>query len=216
VGGGEGETIHGAVRVKEPGLAAKLRYDATPRFSFLDHFTPAAGPPDADPALARRPYRVAWRLGAELELVLDPAPSGLPLRVEKRYALEGARWERLAVRYTLTNTGAAPLAGAFAVECNWALQVAEAEDRYVEVDGRRASPPHFAACGEHPGCRRVAFVDRWAMRRLEVRWSVPGTLRRAPVETVSLSEAGGERVFQAAEAVVSWPLASASWAGWEL
>jgi alpha-amylase len=207
VGGGEGETIHAAVRAKEAGLATLLRYDTLPRFSFLDHFAPGPGaPPDRDPALARRAYRVAGRRGAALELELDPLGGAVPLRVRKRYALEGAAGNRLAVAYTLANPGPGVVEGAFTVECNWAVQVPRAADRHVEVDGRRADPPHFAAQGEHAGCRRLAFVDGWAGRRLEVRWSVPGLLRRAPVETVSLSETGAERVFQAAETQVSWPL----------
>jgi hypothetical protein len=118
------------------------------------------------------------------------------------------------VGYRVSNAGPRRLRGSFAVECNWGLQVPEAEDRFVEVDGAPVRPPHFAARAEHAACRRVAFVDRWAGRRLEVSWSEPGTLRRAPVETVSLSEAGGERVFQATEAVVAWPLELAPGASW--
>ncbi len=218
VGGGEGETIHAAIRLKEAGLAALLRYDTLPRASFLDHFAPGPGtPPDEAPGLARRAYRIVRRQGAELDLACEPDTGDpLPLRVEKRYALEGSRWDRLAVRYRLTAAGAAPLAGTFEVECNWGLQVPEAPDRYVEVDGARATPPHFAAAAAHPGCARVAFVDRWADRRLEVGWSRPGSLRRAPVETVSLSEAGAERIFQALETRVSWPLALEPGQSWQV
>jgi hypothetical protein len=43
-------------------------------------------------------------------------------------------------------------------------------------------------------------VDEWAGRRLDVETDRPAELSRAPIETVSLSEAGAERVFQGVEA----------------
>jgi hypothetical protein len=43
------------------------------------------------------------------------------------------------------------------------------------------------------------FVDRWADRRLDLWVDRKATLDRAPIETVSLSEAGAERLFQGIE-----------------
>jgi hypothetical protein len=77
--------------------------------------------------------------------------------------------------------------------------VAEAADRYVEVEGERATPPHFAARARHPVVARAAFVDEWADRRLDLWLDRKASLERAPIETVSLSEAGAERVFQGVE-----------------
>jgi hypothetical protein len=47
---------------------------------------------------------------------------------------------------------------------------------------------------------RTSYVDAWAGRRLDVATDRKAALERAPIETVSLSEAGAERVFQGIEA----------------
>ena len=52
----------------------------------------------------------------------------------------------------------------------------------------------------------TAFVDAWADRRLTVAIDPPCDFRRAPIETVSLSEGGAERVFQGVEARYRVPL----------
>ena len=42
-------------------------------------------------------------------------------------------------------------------------------------------------------------MDRWAGLRIDLATDRPATLERAPIETVSLSEQGAERVFQGLE-----------------
>jgi len=90
--------------------------------------------------------------------------------------------------------------GTLEVELNLGLHVARADDRYVEVDGRRDEPPHLAAASRHAGVTSTAFVDAWAGRRLAVEVEPACAFTRAPIETVSLSEGGAERVFQGIEA----------------
>ena len=53
------------------------------------------------------------------------------------------------------------------------------------------------------------YPDAETRRRLEVRVDVPASLERAPIETVSLSEAGAERVFQGLETTWSFDVALA-------
>jgi hypothetical protein len=90
--------------------------------------------------------------------VASYAEDGAAPAIEKRYGLgaDGA----LEVTYTLRSTR--PRQGTLEVEINLGLHVPNADDRWVEIDGRRADPSHFAARARHDGVTRAAFVDAWA------------------------------------------------------
>ena len=193
--GGEGESIHAALRLKEPGLAALVeRYDERNRDSFLDRWSEGGSTHDwsADRFEITRAGapRGAGSAAAWLERAEGEAPA-----LEKHYALSGAG--ELEVTYTLASER--ERAGTLEVELNFGLHVPRADDRFVEVDGRRDDPPEFAARSEHDAVTRAAFVDAWADRRLTVEVEPGGALRRAPIETVSLSEGGAERLLQGVE-----------------
>ena len=142
---------------------------------------------------AQTPFAVSDVAGTEFTVAVPE--SGAAPALAKRYTV--GRDGMLEVQYTL-RSGRARL-GKLAVEINLGLHVPQADDRFIEVDGQPADPPHFAASARHARMERVAFVDRWADRRLDVWVDRKATLERAPIETVSLSEAGAERVFQGVE-----------------
>ena len=187
-GGSEGKSIHGAIHVKESGLAALAEsYDPYGRDSFLDRWSEGT----AQHAWANVMFTASEAGRAvTLETPERDAPG-----LSKRYSV--AADGMLEVEYTLSSNRAR--LGMLAVELNLGLHVPEAEDRYVELEGARAEPPHFAARARHPAILRSAYVDLWADRRLDVWTDRKAAIERAPIETVSLSEAGAERVFQGVE-----------------
>ncbi len=101
---------------------------------------------------------------------------------------------------TYTLASSRPRQGALEVELNLGLHVPSAADRLVELDGRPDDPPYFGAQAAREGVTSTAFVDGWADRRLTVTLDRAADFRRAPIETVSLSEGGAERLFQGVEA----------------
>jgi hypothetical protein len=187
VGGGEGHSIHDAVRVKEPGLAALAdAHDPHGRDAFVDAWREGA---DGDPESSWAERR--FDLNATSDTVtVEAAASSLP-GLTKRFA---ATADGLDVTYTLRSDR--PRHGLLRVDVNLGLHVPRADDRWVDVGGSRAEPPHFAAAARHERVTSMAFVDAWANRRLELSWDREATVERSPIETVSLSEAGAERVFQ--------------------
>jgi alpha-amylase len=199
-----GESIHAGVRLKEPGLAELARqYDRRGRDSFLDRWIESA----RDHDLANR--RWAWSEPGDARLSLTCAEGDAPgLRKDFQVAGDGS----LEVVYTLTSDR--PRSGRLEVDLNIGLHVPHADDRYVEVDGRRADPPHLGASAEHAGVARSAFVDEWAQHRLDVSTDRRASLARTPVETVSLSEGGAERVFQGVEARYGFAVALEPSAAW--
>lgn len=190
LGGGEGETIHAAIRLKEPGLAALIeRYDTRGRASFLDRWSEAGR--QHDWGAERFGFEPAGPSELRLKLAEGEAPG-----IEKRYTVGGD--DTLEVTYTVTSDRARD--GALEVELNLGFHVPRAADRFVELDGQPDDPPYFGAQAARDGVTATSFVDEWADRRLTVTLDRPCDFRRAPIEAVSLSEGGAERVFQGIEA----------------
>lgn len=190
VGFESGESIHAGVRVKEEGLAElAARLDTRGRDSFVDRWIEAGRTVD----FAGETF--TFESGGPFEVVLRAPALDAPM-LTKTFRVSRDGW--LEVVYALVSEKAR--LGRFEVELNLGLHVARADDRYVEIDGVRAEPPHFAATARHEQVTRAAYVDAWAGRRLDVWTDRKGSLDRAPIETVSQSEAGAERVFQGIEA----------------
>ncbi len=205
VGGGDAKSIHEAIRLKEPGLAALVEsYDSHGRDSFVDAW--------AEEGTSHAWAEARMELAADAAAVTVSAPEGLAPALEKRYAVrhDGA----LEVAYTLASSR--PRRGALAVTLNLGLHVRQADDRWVELDARRAEPPHWGARATHDAVRRASFVDTWAGRRLDLGADRPAALARAPIETVSLSENGAERVFQGIELVWRFDVVLGAGEPWRL
>ncbi|HEY4908495.1 MAG TPA: alpha-amylase/4-alpha-glucanotransferase domain-containing protein, partial [Methylomirabilota bacterium] len=62
----------------------------------------------------------------------------------------------------------------------------------------------------------LALVDEWVGCEVESGWSEPGGAGWAPIETVSLSEGGFERIYQGSAILVSWPVTLAPGASWDV
>ena len=58
--------------------------------------------------------------------------------------------------------------------------------------------------GESGDVRSVRLVDRWLGIETELTLEQPATVWRCPIETVSLSEGGLERVYQSSMIVPHW------------
>jgi len=184
-------SIHADIKLKEPGLVEQVRaYRMHDRDSFLDAWG-EDGIECIDRSLTRGSLVTVDR-----EAIFTLAETDAPA-IEKRFRLAetGGGFD---LRYTLASARARR--GTLTVEMNAAIHVAAAEDRWIEIDGRRADPPEPRATARHTATTQIAFVDAWAGRRLDVVADREATLRRAPIETVSLSESGAERVFQGVEA----------------
>jgi alpha-amylase len=205
VGGGEGKSIHEAVRWKSHGEERLLEgYDQHARDSFLDVWEEEGHRHDwGEDGFALRVESGAVALRADESQ--GPA-------VEKSFRIDSE--DGLEVGYRLSAGRARR--GTLEVTLNLGLHVRQAEDRWVEVGGERADPPHWGASARHRGVTSLGFVDGWAGRRLDIALDRPGDVARAPIETVSLSEAGAEAVFQGIELQVRFAVAVAPDQPWRV
>jgi alpha-amylase len=217
---GEIKTVHSAPEAKESGLAELLEYDAFRRASLLDGLFAAGPPPDPLAPWGQALAAVGERAldceiserAHEIEISLGlPGLDGCPLRVDKRVRLTAASAE-VSVHYRLTWHGRVPLAARWATQLNLTLTAGDAPGRFYRIDGS----PSLGARGAISRVDALTLVDEWAGAEIQVRTSEPCDMGFAPIETVSLSEGGFERIYQGSSILVSWPVALSPGASWEV
>ncbi len=217
-------SIHEIVRAKEPGLAGRLHYDAYERRSGLVHlFAPGTTPDDFAHAQAIElgdfvagaftvdetgtDGRECW-----VRLARDGAaraPGGkLPVRVETVVRTGGdRRTPTLAIEVSVENRGGAPLEATLGVE--WATTMLGGGANpaaYYLLDGERI-PHDSTATRDAVGGLRSG--NDYVGLDVATRVVPPAEAWISPIESISNSEAGFERVYQGSALVLAWPLALA-------
>lgn len=210
---GEARSIHDRLEAKESGLGDLVAYDAFRRVSLLAGlFDAGAEPLDAlHPWPAARVATGGLRLrhelreadgGPELRLAGPPGSAlAEPLEIEKVVGVPRAG-ARVRVDYRLRWRGAAPLRARWAVQLNLTLTAGDAEGRYYRLPGQ----PSLGSRGALDGRSDVEMVDEWLGAEVRIEWTPAAHLGWAPVETVSLSEAGLERIYQGSALLIAWTL----------
>jgi alpha-amylase len=214
-------SIHDRVSTKEPGLADRLAYDRYERRSGLVHLLAPATTPGAfaraDAAeygdFVAGPFRVeatgddggdGWVRLARDGVASTPA-GALPVRVEKTIAVGGdRRTPTLSLEVRVENRGAGPLETTLAVE--WAMTMLGGGGNpaaYYHLDGERV--PHDIA-GSRASLSELRSGNDYVGLDVATRVEPAAETWISPVDTVSNSEAGFERVYQGSAVVFAWPL----------
>ena len=222
---GEVRTIHDRVVVKEEGLQHHLQYDWYTRGSLLDHFIETGV--DLASFMKSEYYEAGdFVLGAyaakvrkqkdavAVMLEREGNVEGLPVRVRKEVSLRGSDGGFI-VRYELANQGNEELNTTFGSEFNVTLLAGNAHDRYYDIPGHVLDKRNLASIGETNNVSQVDLVDEWLKIRFIMEFTQPAILWRAPVETVSQSEAGFERVYQSSMVMPLWRISLGPGKTWE-
>lgn len=217
--GGGTETIHTArVRVKEEDLHEKLFYDWYRRSSFIDHFLHPGTTLDdfyrcqygevGD--FVDQPYsyeveegggRLTLKLARDGHVWRDERTS--PLRVEKRIEVSADSTD-LKATYVLTNTGQEAVSVCFGVEFNFAILGGDGPDAYytlLDLDEENAA---LNSKGQWEDVDNLRLISQMLGMEIELGFGQPATLWRFPIETISNSEAGFERVYQGSCLLPHW------------
>ena len=193
------------VRVKEPDLERHLVYDRYARYCFVDHFLPA----DADlESFARGEHRelgdfvgAGYRrlpggAAGEIPLARDGQVDGRPVALRKTIRVAN---DTLTVDYSVALTGGEPVEILFAPELSLTLLAGNAPDRGYRLPDRDLGPDErvLTSRGALADVPALALVDEFNRFRVDLDFGAARpTLWRFPLETVSMSEAGFERIYQ--------------------
>jgi len=220
------KTIHDRVVVKEEGLECHLLYDWYKRGSLLDHFLESGV--DLASFMRSEYYEAGdFVLGAydlkhrkqggvaTLALERHGNVAGFAVRLRKEIALHQAASEFI-VRYEIENLSAEELNTSFGSEFNFSLLAGNAHDRYYDIPGHQLEKRNLASIGETNDVKQVGLVDEWLNLKLTLAFSLSASLWRAPIETVSQSEGGFERVYQSSMVMPIWRLSLPPGKSWEV
>lgn len=201
-------SIHDQVRAKEPGLEKRLKYDRWPRSSFrLLLFSPTGSAQDYDnlnlsenAELAGGAYRVTEAGSSKVRLVAEDTTG--EWRAEKvfSFAARGNGF-RVTCDLSVKHEGQAPATMMVGIEMVVNLLAPDATDRYLEVGGKRQS---LRWAGSAPASE-LRFVDEWQDIRVTLQADDARDYWVAPIETISESEEGFERVYQGSQVMAVWP-----------
>ena len=208
-------SIDGVARAKEEGLAAFLRYDDHERRSGLVRFLPVdatavtygAGEIEDLGTAIDAPNSIVALSDGRLDTVADAAVSvagvSVPVSVAKVIELGGsAHGPTLEVAITIANRGDRRIVARLGLE--WSLMMLGGggnPSAWYEANGTRQAHDTAASAS---GIDSIKQGNDWIGIALESRLEPAGDAWWAPIETVSNSEAGFERVYQGSALLLSW------------
>jgi alpha-amylase len=212
---GHVRSIHDHFQSKERGLNSLLFYDSYRRASLRDHFYAAALDVESlyrNEAGERSDFPLkAYQCEArDNELVLNAGGTVYedgehPVRIQKRILLDsGASCVR--IRYDITHCGTVAFETLFGVEFSVNFLTGSADDRYYHSAERALGRPMLGVRGVETGLKAFALRDEWQQLEAVFTLSEAGSFFYFPLETVSQSECGQERVHQGSVVLSAWVL----------
>jgi 4-alpha-glucanotransferase len=210
-------SIHEQTRTKEEGLERWLIYDRWPRHAFRvllfglgktqqDY---ASVHLEEDAALAGGRYRVTDQSATDVVLVSEHS-CDWPL--EKRFSFRPtASGFDVICGLTLRREAAGAATVHVGLEVVLNFLAPSSPDRYFESDGKRFPLRWSAAV---PG-EELHVVDNWQRVRVALEAPAARCFWIAPIETVSESEEGFERIYQGSQVTALWPIELGQGAEWK-
>jgi 4-alpha-glucanotransferase len=210
------QSIHEQTRTKEEGLDRWLNYDRWARNCFrLLLFGREKQYPDCgsvrleeDAALAAGRYRILEMSPSKAKVASD---SSADWPVEKTFSLATTKdGFEIVCDVVLRRTAPGTASVHLGIENVLNFLAPSAPDRYFESDGQRY-PLRWGAAAP---ASELRVVDEW--QGIGVTLSAPGAkdFWIAPIETVSESEEGFERIYQGSQIIAVWPVELAQGAEW--
>ncbi|MEO7117787.1 MAG: alpha-amylase/4-alpha-glucanotransferase domain-containing protein [Candidatus Limnocylindrales bacterium] len=202
---------HAVIKAKEAGLVRYLVYDRHDRRGALVHLLDAADAPglgsvelsaEAFPDLGGF-VDGAWEI-EHLDVGTLTMRRVAPMAaITKRFAMGGTR---SAPTLDVTITVSAPGGGPFELDLEWPFQLLGGGGNpaaWYESDGIRSR--HDVA-GDVRDATALAFGNDQLGVRIDARFEPAARLTWHPVETISNSEDGFERIYQGSALHIRWPI----------
>jgi 4-alpha-glucanotransferase len=210
-------SIHNMVRMKEPGLEKKLFYDSARRVSLTEHFVPDSTTVeqmmtqryeeqgDFRKVLFESKVQVPKKKGQPAQVVLSRLGhvGGMPLKLVKKLEFSAGDFT-LETAYELQNKSARGQNFLFLVEWNLTLLAGDAPDRNYFVKGRDLLHPRLNSVGAETAVTEMGMRDGWLELEINFKAAHPAKFWRYPVETISQSEGGFEKVYQGSCLLLGW------------
>ncbi len=214
----ESTSISDLATAKEENLQRYLHYDWYRRSALIDHFL---HPSTQLEQFARakygeqgdfvdQPYAFDIAENATVAIItlereghVWMGPHFVPIQLRKQISIR-CRSTVVEVDYTVINRHAQTVDLWFASESAFALLAGDAKDRYFISPDCKVLPRNLASTGVLENIQTLGMRDEWNGLEVQVAVDRPATFWRFPIETVSLSEAGFERIYQCSVVMPHW------------
>lgn len=203
----------------EEELAEILAEDWYRRGSLVDHFLGDDATPEALRStiyaelgtFVNEPYETSWRkergqgvIRMQREGTVNLPIGTVPVRVEKAVRFDASA-PTARIEYTIVNLSDVEIRTRFGAEFVVNLLAGNAPDRYHQIPGvALGAHATLDSTGAVPDVSRFALVDEWLGLRVAYTLSRQAEHWRFPIETVSNSESGIERLFQGTVLLPVW------------
>jgi alpha-amylase len=213
------KTIHEIFDSKEKSLDQYLHFDGYRRASFLDHFISESMDFESfrrcqyqeEGDFVQEPYEIEVKRKEKYQEVLfsrrgkvGKGGRGGPIKLEKSFSISTSQ-KVVKAAYQITYEGERGRTN-FGIEFNINFLAGDAPDRYYDIRGHQLEDRRLASIGELEGVSEIQLVDERVGMKVFLKTDRNCHLWRFPVETVSLSESGFERIFQGSCLLLYWPL----------
>ena len=209
-------SIHERLEVKEADLAEKVTEDDHPRFCALDLFLLpdfelrqlAYNRGAAISDFARSSYEIVKSGKKRIALRKSGVINDHNLIVNKTISLS-PKSAAIKIEYSLEfpdNDSVGNLY--FAPEFNINLMAPDAPDRFFLIDGKPFAGNNLGSFGDGESIKVLSLVDEYLGIRVDLQAETAVRWLWYPVETISLSEGGIERVYQGSGIHPVWQLNS--------
>ena len=227
---GQVSSIHDQVRSKEEGLDRFLRYDRWARNAFRLLLFPADKTLkdyqeltlEANPVLAAGTYTVLENGLTSISLECESAGQDCAgthepelVRCTKRFSFAaGNRGYHLHCTSRLSCANAQARSALVGVEIVLNFLAPREQNRYFEIPNGRHPLAWSAAISAAEIGSRLRVVDEWQNVAVTIEVPAARALWIAPIETISESEEGFERVYQGSQILAVWPIELAAGNPW--
>jgi alpha-amylase len=215
----EVQSIHHMVKTKESGLERLLFYDRYQRKSLVDHLLPpdltverfANGEYDELFDFTNQPYSA--------DIQQRNAAPAVHMRarradVEIAKSLTFTADSHIIIDYVLLNHSAKVTKLKFGSEFNFSMLAGNAHDRYYFTSAT-CNAGKLATIAAHGQLTNVGLVDEWTGIAVRLMFDRPTDVWTCPVETVSLSEGGFERIYQSSCICPVWDIEIPAGGKWQ-
>ena len=212
---GEAKSIHDLTLSKEEGLEKHLFFDKYQRLSLVEHFLKKQETLDAfrmstceelgDFFHGSYEIRGQKEIQGSIRLILNRngRVKDQKVGVEKSILVKG---NEIEVKYLVVNLGQNLLETKFGVEFNLILPCCDGTAGFYEISSVYIKDKDLGSSGEIMGIRQMNLVDQWTKMKLNFSFDKKTSAWRFPVETVSISEAGFEKIFQGSCILFFWDI----------
>ena len=213
------QSIHERMRLKEEGLENCLNYDRWPRNVFRlllfsrskNHREYETVRLDEDAALAGGSYRIAGLSATRVTLISEEEgnPDWTAEKVLSFQPMRDGFDASCAVSLRRNANGFASVNVGIEVVANFLAP--SSPDRYFQSDGKRFPLRWSAAIPP----AELRIVDEWQRICLTLEARGANSFWIVPIETVSESEDGYERIYQGSQVLAVWPVEMAEGVEWK-